>query len=50
MRAIIKSQMSGDERLAMADDVIVNDSDFAHLDEEVERLHRLYMKLAEALH
>ena len=50
VRAIIKAQMSGDQRLSMADDVIMNDSDFAHLDKEVERLHRLYMDLAEGVH
>lgn len=49
VRAIIKAQTSSDQRLAMADDVIMNDSDFAHLDTEVERLHRRYMVLAEAV-
>ncbi len=47
VRAIITAQMSNDRRLAMADDVIMNDSDFAHLDEQVERLHQRYMDLAE---
>ena len=50
VRAIIKAQMSSDQRLSMADDVIMNDSDFAHLDNEVERLHRLYTDLAEGVH
>ena len=50
VRAIVKAQMSSDQRLSMADDVIMNDSDFAHLDKEVERLHGLYMDLAEGVH
>lgn len=50
VRAIIKAQMSSGQRLAMADDVITNDSDFARLDREVERLHRRYMHLAERVH
>lgn len=33
VRAIIGAQMASEERLAMADDVIVNESDLAHLDE-----------------
>ncbi len=50
VRSIIKTQMAGDQRLAMADDWIINDADFAHLDSEVERLHRRYMDLALAVH
>lgn len=50
VRRIIGAQMSSKERLAMADDVIVNESDLAHLDAEVERLDRLYSSLAEAVH
>lgn len=50
VRSIIKAQMSSDQRLAMANDVIMNDSDFAHLDTEVERLHHRYIELAERVH
>lgn len=44
--AIIASQASREDRLARADDVIVNDKDLAHLDGEVSRLHDFYMQLA----
>ena len=46
VRAIMAAQASREERLAAADDVIVNDRDLAHLDEEVARLHHHYLKLA----
>ena len=46
VRAIMAAQASRDERLAAADDVIVNDQDLSHLDREVERLHALYLDLA----
>ncbi len=46
VRAIIASQASREERLARADDVIVNDRDLAHLDREVSRLHEFYLALA----
>lgn len=49
VRAIVKAQMANDQRLAMADDLIMNDSDFAHLDREVERLHGHYMALAKGV-
>lgn len=50
VRAIIGAQMASEERLAMADDVIVNESDLAHLDEQVGCLDRLYRRLAEVVH
>jgi dephospho-CoA kinase len=46
VRAIMAAQASREERLAAADDVIVNDQDLAHLDKEVERLHTKYLELA----
>ena len=49
VRAILDAQMPSKERLAMADDVIVNESDLAHLDAEVARLDACYKKLAEAV-
>lgn len=49
VRAIMAAQASREERLAAADDVIVNDSDLAHLDSEVSRLHQLYLELAASL-
>jgi dephospho-CoA kinase len=44
---IIDSQTRRDERLRAADDVIRNDGDLAHLQEQVERLHREYVRLTE---
>lgn len=46
VRAIMAAQASREQRLAAADDVIVNDRDLSHLDREVERLHTLYLDLA----
>ncbi len=48
VRAIIAAQISREDRLAKADDVIVNDKDLDHLDFEVERLHTKYLALAAA--
>ena len=45
VRAIIAAQISREDRLAKADDVIVNDKDLVHLDSEVERLHTKYLAL-----
>ena len=45
VRAIMAAQASREERLAKADDVIVNDRDLAWLQQEVERLHRFYLTL-----
>ncbi len=44
--AILRAQMSRQERLARADDVIVNDGDLDALEPQVERLHRQYLRLA----
>jgi len=46
VKAIIATQASREQRLAKADDVIVNDQGLAHLDAEVERLHQFYLELA----
>ena len=46
VRAIMAAQASREERLAAADDVIVNDQGLDHLDAEVARLHALYLDLA----
>ena len=48
VRAIMAAQASREERLAAADDVIVNDQGLEHLDAEVARLHALYIELASA--
>ena len=42
----LRSQADRSQRLAIADDVILNDGDIEHLRQEVERLHRLYNTLA----
>jgi dephospho-CoA kinase len=39
---IIQAQMPREQRLALADDVIVNDADLAHLKACVKRLHQAY--------
>jgi len=44
--AILASQASRAQRLAAADDIIVNDADLAHLDAEVARLDAFYKALA----
>lgn len=43
---VIVAQCSRDERLAQADDVIVNDSGEQHLQRQIEELHRKYLALA----
>jgi len=46
VRAIIATQATRAERLAAADDVIVNDGDLAQLERRVLALHRHYLTLA----
>ncbi|QXP91354.1 dephospho-CoA kinase [Methylococcus capsulatus] len=48
VRAIMAAQVSRSERLAAADDVIVNAADTAGLEAEVDALHRRYSLLAAA--
>lgn len=45
-RRMLAAQASRGQRLALADDVIVNDGALSALDDEVARLHRLYLDLA----
>ena len=45
-RAILAAQVSRRERLAAADDVIVNEGDLGALRAQVERLHLAYLELA----
>ncbi|MAR89926.1 MAG: dephospho-CoA kinase [Pseudomonadales bacterium] len=47
VKAIIAAQMPRQERLAKADDVIVNDQDLNHLLRAVDRQHEIYLQLAE---
>lgn len=44
--AIIQSQISRDKRLAAADDVIDNNGDTQHLEQQVNKLHQYYLTLA----
>jgi dephospho-CoA kinase len=47
-RAILAAQATRDERLAVADDVVVNDGSLADLDARVDALHHRYLALAAA--
>ncbi len=47
VRAIMATQASRVERLAAADDIIVNDNDTAALIPQVQRLHDLYVALSQ---
>jgi dephospho-CoA kinase len=46
VHAIMAAQIARQKRLQQADDVIVNDSDFAHLQQQVEALHQKYLALS----
>ena len=46
VRRIMAAQASDEERLAAADDTLVNDGDAAQLRAQVERLHHRYLSLA----
>ena len=45
VEAILKAQASREQRLALADDVLLNDRDLAWLQSEVDRLHHFYLTL-----
>ncbi|MGH1469781.1 MAG: dephospho-CoA kinase [Cellvibrionaceae bacterium] len=47
VKSIMKAQTSRDDRKAKADDIIFNDQDLFHLQEQTKKLHELYLKLAE---
>jgi dephospho-CoA kinase len=46
IRRIMASQLGRGERLQKADDIVTNNSDLAHLEREVARLHGTYVALA----
>lgn len=46
VRAIMASQLSRQQRLDMADDVIVNDTDLASLHNAVRTMHQKYLELS----
>jgi dephospho-CoA kinase len=45
VEAIMRAQVSREQRLARAHDVISNDLDMCHLRDQVEKLHRAYLDL-----
>lgn len=45
IRAIMAAQVSRDERLKQADDVIINDADLPSLEQQVRALHKKYLTL-----
>lgn len=45
VNAIIAAQMSREDRLTKADDVICNDQDLKHLHAEVDQLHETYLEM-----
>jgi dephospho-CoA kinase len=45
-KRILKAQSSREERLAIADDVVLNDADLASLHKQVTALHETYQRLA----
>lgn len=47
VRAIMATQITRQQRLQQADDVIVNDCNLAHLQQQVEALHQKYLALAD---
>lgn len=50
IRKIMAAQLSREERLARADDVLDNSGDLSHLKVQVETLHQKYLQLAESSH
>ena len=46
-KMILTQQASRQQRLAAADDVIKNDQDLSHLEQQVEKLHQHYLQLAD---
>lgn len=49
IRAIINNQVSDEDRLNKADDVIENNNSIINLDTHIERLHKKYRRLSGAL-
>lgn len=50
VEAIMRAQVSREQRLGRAHDVIANDRDMSHLRDQVERLHRVYLDLGARRH
>jgi dephospho-CoA kinase len=47
IKAIMQTQLSRQERCSRANDIIQNHGDISELDTQVEKLHQLYIELAE---
>jgi len=50
IKKIMAAQLSRSERLAAADDIIYNNSDLAHLQQQVKKLKTYYEELADVRH
>jgi dephospho-CoA kinase len=48
VQTIIANQATRAERLAIADDIVTNDSDHAQLEQQVNNLHRTYLACAQS--
>lgn len=46
VKNIIATQISRDDRLKLADDIIVNDSDIFLVEQQIEKLHKKYLDLS----
>ena len=46
VKAIMAAQMSRQEKLLRADDVVSNDADLAHLHRQLDAVHETYLKMA----
>ena len=46
VEAIISQQISREERLKYADDILINDKHIEHVHQQVEQLHKHYLELA----
>lgn len=44
---VIKSQVTSEERLLLADDIIFNNGDLESLSQEIDKLNTMYLKLSE---
>jgi dephospho-CoA kinase len=45
IQGLMKAQVTRQQRLAAADDILVNDQDITHLESEVAKLHKLYSSI-----
>ena len=48
IKNIINAQASRAQRQAIADDIVLNNTDLQHLEQSVNRLHRLYLQLSQS--